>query len=279
MSNLIAPQGESMTIPAERWYQVIEKRRSRRRFELKPLEAEVLSRITSVCADFRPFPNARAVVVTESPDRVFKGAIGPYFKVKDAPAFIAFIGNMDSLNVYEQVGYMGEGIILEAEALNLATCWVAGFFRPKVVAPMIGITEPERVLAVTPIGYATARHPLEEKVMTGFGFTHRRRSLSSLVTGLPESEWEEWTKLALEAARLAPSAVNRQPWRFKVEPHSITVSVNTVGREYGLPKRLCCGIAMLHVEVAALSYGIGGNWEFLEPPLVARFTDQCHCTK
>ena len=110
--------------------------------------------------------------------------------------------------------------------------------------------------------------------MTGFGLTHRRRPLSGLVSGLRESEWPRWVKLALEAARLAPSAVNRQPWRFNVEPNSITVSVNTVGREYGLSKRLCCGIAMLHIEVAALTCGTKGSWKFLEPPLVARFESE-----
>ena len=197
-----------MNIPAERWYHTIEKRRSRRRFDLKPLETEDLSQMASVCAAFRPFRNARSVVVTESPDKVFKGAIGPYGKIKGAPAFIAFIGNMDSPNVWEQVGYTGEGITLEAEALNLATCWVAGFFRPKVVASLTEIGKRERVLTVTPIGYAAKRHSLEESVMTGFGLTHRRRPLSGLVSGLQESEWPRWVQLALEAARLAPSAVN-----------------------------------------------------------------------
>ncbi len=260
-----------MNIPAEKWYRTIEKRTSRRRFDSKPLEAGTLSHIASVCADFRPFPNARSVIVTESTDRVFKGAIGPYGKIKGAPAFIAFIGNMASPNAWEQVGYTGEGIVLEAEALNLATCWVAGFFRPKVVASYAKLGEGERVLAVTPVGYAAKFHSLEERIMTGFGLTHRRRPLSGLVSGLRKSEWPRWLKLALEAARLAPSAVNRQPWRFKVQPNSITVSVNTVGREYGLSRRLCCGIAMLHIEVAALNCGIRGSWEFLEPPLVARF--------
>lgn len=89
-----------MNIPAERWCSVIEKRRSRWRFDLKPLEAEVFSHIASVCADFRPFRNARSVVITESLDTIFKGAIGPYGKIKGAPALIAFIGNMDSPNVW-----------------------------------------------------------------------------------------------------------------------------------------------------------------------------------
>lgn len=155
--------------------------------------------------------------------------------------------------------------------MNLATCWVAGFFQPKLVASLTRIGKGERVLAVTPIGYTAKRHSLEKRVMTGFGLTHRRKPLSGLVTGLPESEQPKWAKLALEAARLAPSAVNRQPWRFEVEPNSITVAVNSIGREYGLSKRLCCGIAMLHIEVAALTCGIRRNWEFLDPPLIARF--------
>ena len=261
-----------MNIPAARWYKVIETRRSRRRFDQKPLGPELLSKMATVCENFKPFPSARSVLVTESPDSVFKGAIGSYGKVKDAPAFVAFIGNMDSPNVYEQTGYTGEGIILEAETLGLATCWVAGFFKRKVVASLTNIGENEQVISVTPVGYALENPSLGEKLITGFGLTHKRKVLSDLVTGLDESEWPQWIKPALEAARLAPSAINRQPWRFDVADNSIAVSVNNSRREYGLPKRLCCGIAMLHIEVAALHYGILGKWEFLNQPLVARFT-------
>jgi len=37
-------------------------------------------------------------------------------------------------------------------------------------------------------------------------------------------------------------------------------------------KQLDCGIAMLHIEVAALNCGIRGNWQFLKAPQVARFS-------
>ncbi len=260
-----------MEIPASRWFSAITTRRSRRTFNNMPAPPESLSRLSVVCTEFKPFPHARAVLVTTSPKRLFKGVIGSYGKIRGAPAFIAFIGNMDSPNVQEEVGYMGEGIVLEAEALHIATCWVGGFFRQEVVASIIEIGENERVLGVTPIGYATEHQSLEERFMTGFGWTHRRKSVSAMATGLKEAEWPEWTKVALEAARLAPSAVNRQPWSFKVEPDNITVSVNRPGIEFNVAKRLDCGIAMLHMEVAALSYGKNGRWEFLEAPQVARF--------
>ncbi|MFC1919998.1 nitroreductase family protein, partial [Chloroflexota bacterium] len=185
-----------------------------------------MAQINSICNDFQPFTDTRAVFVTDKPETVFKGAIGPYGKVKNATAFVAFVGNMENPNVQEYVGYTGEGIILEAESMNLATCWVAGFFRRNVVKSLISISKNERVMAITPIGYATKRHSLEERLMTGFGLTHKRKDLSGLVTGLDESEWPNWINIALEAVRLAPSAVNRQPWRFHIEPDSITVSVN-----------------------------------------------------
>jgi len=225
-----------------------------------------------ICREFRPFPGARAEVVTQSQDRILRGVVGSYGKVLGAPVLVAFVGDMDDPHVNEKVGYMGEGIILEATAMGLDTCWVAGFFRPRVAASVLGIAANERVVAVTPLGRAVAGFTTGERLMTGFGLTHRRWALSGLAEGLDEAEWPGWMKAALEAARLAPSAVNRQPWRFHLEPRSITVSLDNDHLTFGISKRLDCGIAMLHVEMAALDCGVQGEWEFLPGPDVAGFT-------
>jgi hypothetical protein len=178
---------------------------------------------------------------------------------------------MNSPFFQEEVGYTGEGIILEATALGLNTCWVAGFFRPEIASSLVEIRSNERILAVTPVGYARQFESLEERLMTGFGRTHRRLPLSKLVSGWDRAEWPEWVRVSLESARLAPSAVNRQPWGFEVANNSITVLVRTTGPEFNVSKRLDCGIAMLHIEVAASSHGYKGEWEFLQSPQVARF--------
>jgi hypothetical protein len=125
---------------------------------------------------------------------------------------------------------------------------------------------------VTPVGYASNKITFQERLMTGFGRTHRRKKPASMVSGLPEREWPVWVRQALSAARLAPSAVNRQPWHFYIEKDSITVSVAKPGNEFNVSKRLDCGIAMLHIEVAARNAGVAGSWEFLKSPQVARFT-------
>jgi hypothetical protein len=72
------------------------------------------------------------------------------------------------------------------------------------------------------------------------------------------------------AARIAPSAMNRQPWRFTLDGGALRVAYDGAD---ALPtsKRLDCGIAMLHAELGAAGEGVGGSWELLTEPDVACF--------
>lgn len=255
----------------EKWYSAIKIRKSRRKFNGKPLEDQVKTKLEKFCKEFNPFSEVRACIVFKDPEGVFKGIIGTYGKVKGAPAYIAFIGDMTSPFVHEKLGYMGEAIILEATSLGLNTCWVGGFFRPEVVAEVIKLQNTEKVLAVAPVGYADKKYTLEEKILTGLASGHKRKPLTELCSGLPREKWPAWVECGLEAARLAPSAVNRQPWRFQIEANSVTISVDSEKDTYNIPKRLDCGIAMLHFELGAYVHGIKGKWEFLNAPQVAKF--------
>ena len=257
-----------MEIPVEAWYEAIFSRRSRRKFKQKMLPEDKLDHLSSVCQDFRPFPEARAVLVREPGDRVYRGFIGSYGKIENAPNYIAFIGNMDSSRAQEAVGYTGQGIILEATALELGTCWVGGFFRPEEVDRQIPIAKNERVLAVTPVGIPKDSLSFQEKLMIGVGRLHKRKRLSELVTGTPK---QGWMQTALEAARLAPSAVNRQPWRFSLGNNSISIHLDKRRDSNKISRRLDCGIAMLHLELGALHSGTVGSWTF-PPDSVACFT-------
>lgn len=262
-----------MDIPFSRWYSVIQSRRSRRNFDSnRPIEPAALATLEKVCRDFSPFPHARTFLVNKPEKDIFKGVIGGYGKVSGSQAFVAFIGDTRGTAVQEEVGYTGEGIILEATALGLNTCWVGGFFKPETVASLIEIGPGERVLAVSPVGYASESESVQEKLMTGFGRTHARLPISKIANYGNGTNLPAWIKASIEAARLAPSAVNRQPWGFNIQDDSITVSVRTQGQDFHVSKRLDCGIAMLHLEIGAGAAGIKGNWKFLQPPQVAKFT-------
>jgi hypothetical protein len=260
-----------MEIPYSRWYEVIWFRRSRRQFDSSPLDPYVLEGLATVCTSFRPFTGVRAVLVNDAADIVFKGIVSHYGKIKGAPAFIAFIGNMEDPNVHEKLGYTGEGIILEATAMKLGTCWVGVSFHAELASRLALIKKHEKVLALTPVGYTSEIWSLEEKIMTGFGITHKRKPLEKLLKGGKEASWPLWVKTALEAARVAPSAVNRQPWRFSTGQNGITISVDNLKDTLHISKRLDCGIAMLHIELASNHCGVKGEWKFLDSPQVARF--------
>jgi nitroreductase len=265
------PAGEKrqMEFPPAEWYEAIFKRHSRRTYTPRVPEPEKLSRLDWVCREFRPFPEVRAELVKSSPEAVFKGLIGNYGRVKGAMVYMAFIGKMASPLVQEAAGYTGEGVILEATAIGLATCWVGGFFRRDAVRRQVVLQEGERVLAVTPVGYAPERKDRKEKFLSGAVRSHHRKPLTTLVAGEPVPPRLE---KALAAARLAPSAQNRQPWRFRVEKDGVVISVDRSFSTSSLSKRLDCGIAMLHFELGARAARIIGRWEFLASPEVARFT-------
>jgi len=261
-----------MTLLEEAWYPSTLLRHSERRYLRKLVAEGDLSRLEKTCEEFRPFEGTRAELIANPPDDVFRGIVGSYGKVRNAPHYIAFVGDDRVPTADIALGYMGEGIILEATSLGLNTCWVAGFFRPDVVRKHIDISDVESVKAVTPIGYAENEHDRIEGLRTGRNKPHRRRELTSLVIkgSLPP---REWMLKALEAARLAPSAVNRQPWRFLIEKDAVTIiesiSTNWFSR---ISYRLDCGIAMLHFELGALAAGVRGKWTLLEPPQVARYS-------
>ncbi len=261
-----------MEIDYQRWYPAIGIRTSRRQYDLrKPLSDDVLSIFKKFCSEFRPFPEARVALITDSATTIFEFILGSYGIIRDPPAALAFIGDTRAPRVQETVGYTGEAAILEATALGLGTCWVAGFFNPAAVAHRISLAPYERVLVVSPLGYPVAEKTLGEKMLTGFGRSRKRKPLTELISGLSEENWPVWLKSALEAARIAPSATNRQPWRFNVEKKAITISTDPGKLDFKISKRLDCGIAMLHLEVAALNAGIHGRWELQDTLQVARF--------
>ncbi|OGD23593.1 MAG: hypothetical protein A2Y70_03285 [Candidatus Aminicenantes bacterium RBG_13_64_14] len=258
-----------MELSVESWSQAIASRVSRRSFASEAPGEDLLDRLDRVCREFRPFPEARAALVREPVDRVAAGIIGGYGRVSGAPCYLAFIGRMDSGRVQECVGYTGEALVLEATSLGLSTCWVGGLFKPGVVSSRLGLGENEKVICFSPVGYPRAKPNLTDRTFKAIAGSARRKSLEELVEGgrVPEGG----VKPALEAARLSPSASNRQPWRFRVDGRAVTIFTDSDKKEWKLSRRLDCGIAMLHFELGARAAGLAGGWEFLDAPEVARY--------
>ena len=252
------------------WYQAIFKRHSRRKFSDKSVEAGKLERLDELTNSLNQSAGAARIALVRSHDgSIFSGIRGGYGVIKGAPAYLAFIAQPQAAESYAQLGYIGEAAILEATSLGLGTCWVSGTFDPQAAAADLELAAEERLVAVSPLGYPQSVKSLTEKVMSGFAGSHKRKPMQQICTGEPLSKWPVWAVKAVEAARIAPSAMNRQPWIFHYNGQ--TLSLETAGSGGGnFSKRLDCGIALRHMEIGAQQVSNQAvSVEFLSAPQVA----------
>ena len=127
-------------------------------------------------------------------------------------------------------GISGEAFILEAVSLGVGTCWVAAFKRGGVNVPL---EEGEKVKAVIALG-----------VPADAGGSRKRKRLSEICASNP-ADWPFWAYNAAEYVRVAPSAVNLQPWRLSFAGNTLTLSSVRAGANLDM------GIAMLHMTLGA----------------------------
>lgn len=258
--------------PYDRWLEAARARHSRRSFDGTPLAPEVVAALQEAVARWRPSGSARITVLPEAPEDIFRGIVGGYGRIAGAPSALVMIGNSKGPVAQASVGFAGEAIVLEATALGVGTCWVGGMFDGGAVSRTIELAEGESVLAVSPLGTPLQKVTTTERVVYGMRKPKPRKPVTEIAPRMEGGDWPTWTRPGVEAARIAPSAHNRQPWRFRPEAGSVVVSFDGPDTPM-VSKRLDCGIAMLHFEIAVRAAGVAGSWALLEHRSdVARFS-------
>lgn len=250
----------------QRWFAALEQRKSRRRYTSKNIESKTLNQMQEACENFQPFQEARGVLIRKSDPAIFQWIAGRYGLITGAPSFLAFVGQSNGDRVQEKVGYTGQGLILEATALGLSTCWVGGTFQRQKALDLIPLREGEELVAVSALGYVGEEKTFKEKAISIMARSHRRLPLTTI--GHDFSNWPRWAQKGLEAVQFAPSAVNRQPWRFQYKDSEVIISPTPGPNPF---KRLDCGIAMLHFELGVRQATEKGRWEFTLEPDIGRF--------
>jgi nitroreductase len=252
------------------WYDAIGKRVSRRRYAPREVPGELRDRLKAHLARAGVFGGARACLVEDAGESLFTGVLGGYGAVSGMPLTAAFVGRDGGADESQSdVGYVGEAFILEATDLGLGTCWIAGSFDKERAAGVVELAPGERVVAITPLGYPTDKQPGGERLLRTAVRASARISVEKLAPGILGGAWPLWAVTAVQAARLAPSGANRQPWRFRLDGESLVMS--RADKLYWTAP-IDLGIARLHVELGAPHEGVSGAWEELPAPDVARFT-------
>lgn len=197
----------------------IAKRKSVRRFESTPLSAELLEEIRNKIKSVKPlFPDiAYSIEIIE--DKKPSG--------KNAPYYLIF-NSEEKDGAYENIGFIGQQL-----SLYFSSIGIGSYF--KVGKPNLNSNSSLPYVICMPFGKPAEplfREPSEFK----------RKELSEISEG---------TDIRIEAARLAPSALNQQNWYFIAEGGHIHCYRKKPNVVMGfIENKLNCidmGIALCHI--------------------------------
>lgn len=118
----------------------------------------------------------------------------------------------------EAFGYAFEQLVLFAWSLGIGTTWIGGTMKREIFEKAVQLQDGERMYCVSPLGYPAAKMSFKEKAMRTAIQADKRKAAKELFFensfSTPINDCDEKISTALEAVRLAPSAVNKQPWRI-----------------------------------------------------------------
>ena len=175
----------------------------------------------------------------------------------------------------EAFGYTFEKLVLFAETLGVGTTWIAGTMNRAAFEKAMQLSEDELMPCVSPLGYPAKKMSLRESVMRkgvradsrfAFGELFFDGSFDKPLT--PEAAGA--LADVLEAVRLAPSAVNKQPWRVVLQGEKAHF-YEKQSRGYDSGgwdiQKIDLGIALCHFELAAKALGLTPSFEIADPGL------------
>ena len=174
-------------------------------------------------------------------------------RVKDVPkACVAF-------------GFSFERFVLYAQSLGLGTVWLGGTMNREAYEKAMGLAHDELMLCASPVGYPAAKMSMRESMMRKVIKADERLAFEELyfdgdfTTPLTKEKAGK-VAAALEMVRLAPSAVNKQPWRVVVAGDSVhfyLVRNKGVGHGEKLDMQMIdMGIALCHFALTTEELGL-----------------------
>lgn len=205
-------------------------RHSVRRYTDRSIEETAVRQLQAEIEDCNAAGGLRIQLVLEEP-QAFGNVLAHYGFFQGVKNYIALVGS-ESETLDERAGYFGERIVLKAQMLGLNTCWVAATYSRR--KSRIQVSEGERLVCVIALGYGANQ-----------GRPHRNRPMEKLYRA--EGELPDWFRRGVEAAMLAPTAVNQQKFCFTL------LREQTVRAESGRGSctKIDLGIAKYHFEIGA----------------------------
>ena len=170
--------------------------------------------------------------------KAFLGPFARYGKFRGVTDYLVMAGvKADDLD--DRIGYYGEQLVLFAQTIGLNTCWV-GLSYTKIPGTYV-LNDSEVIQAYISIGYGETQ-----------GVSHKIKRIDQVSNVSDDSP--EWFRSGVEAALLAPTAINQQKFSFELLPAEDGQLPRVLAkRHFSLVgyTQMDLGIAKYHFELGA----------------------------
>ena len=206
--------------------EIMKARHSVRQYSGKKIESGIRETLAALVSECNRESGLNIQIIFDEP-KCFDSMMAHYGKFSGVENYIALVGKKGA-GLDEKAGYYGEKLVLKAQELGLNTCWVA-MTHGKSTAE---IKKDEKLACIIALGYGTTQ-----------GVTHKNKPVEQLcncASGMPD-----WFSKGMEAALLAPPAMNQQKFYITLENGKVSAKA---GR--GFYTKMDLGIVKYHFEVA-----------------------------
>ncbi|MDD5799142.1 MAG: nitroreductase family protein [Coriobacteriales bacterium] len=216
----------------EQLIRAIETRHSVRQYIDQPIRPEHRQALQKAIEQANAEAHLNIQLVCDEP-QAFQSFLAHYGKFENVRNYLALVGPKGK-DLDELCGYFGERIVLQAQQLGLRTCWVGGTFSRRKAR--VQVAHGQKLVVVIAVGY---------------GATDGRRSRSKQLSELCNTHglaMPGWFKEGMEAAMLAPTALNQQHFIFTLSKDQTEVVAQSTG---GPLSNVDLGIVEYHFEAVS----------------------------
>ena len=209
--------------------ELMKARHSVRQYLDRQIPAELRESLDAYAEELNRDSGLHMQIIYDEPS-CFNSRMAHYGRFENCGNYIAMIGTR-APDLEERCGWYGEKLVLKAQELGLNTCWAAlTHGKSKAV---LGADEKEVILIA--LGYGKTQ-----------GTPHRGKGPAAVSNAGDISP--AWFRRGVEAALLAPTAVNQQKFRFELlDGDRVSAKPGLIGSCL----KIDLGIVKCHFELGA----------------------------
>ena len=283
MSNAILENNTSVFYNDEELFHAVQVRKSTRTYNGVELKSEHVELIEKYLSDKEKMtgPFGHTFRIEFINDGNIDKDIATYGYIKEFKAILLAICKPDAITLFE-MAYVLHGLVLQLTEADVQTVWIGGAFNHQDAANSLSLKDDEIVAAVIPLGYESSKKRLMFDYIAPviLGAKNRKddvcfsENFDTPLYGITTKYSE-----ALDIARRAPSAKNKQPWRVVIDEKnnmihmyakfSLRDEVGTGRKQYSCPPEyLDLGTYYRSLELGLTHIGLKGSIVIANPNII-----------